>query len=267
MPRTRQPWASESKDEREHCPPLDSNALVSSKKKKHEKSLGIQRDAKDPQLLVKLNRLGPVQVHHHLLPAETVGVSRAGQDSAIANSFLLDPMMSRGGGFLQRKQNHVRELFESRTRAEDEAAGARAPRNRLHVSSLVALLEERREMDVFHAGGGAGAGAVDMRQLAEKYGVDVERVERLVRSVNIPSVREDGGSGHGAGGSVRYVRDENGEDIPVKEVSGFGFGFVHRVLTGYCRLSGRSQSLPLAVPTMRSPCCWSLIYIRKVVCL
>jgi hypothetical protein len=127
--------------------------------------------------------------------------------------------MSRCGKFLQRKQDHVvRELFESRTRAEDEAAGARTPRNRLHVSSLVALLEERREMGVFRA----GAGAVDTRQLAEKYGVDVERVERLVRSVNVPSVCEGGGPG--AGGSARYVRDENGEDIPVREVSDF-FGF------------------------------------------
>ena len=118
------------------------------------------------------------------------------------------------GVFLQRKQNHVRELFESRTRAEDEAADGRTPRNRLRVSSLVALLEEHQEMDVFRAGGGAVGGAVDMRQLAEKYGVDVERVERLVRSVNVPRVRE------GAGGSVRNVRDENGEDISVTEVSG-----------------------------------------------
>lgn len=76
-------------------------------------------------------------------------------------------------------------------------------------------------MDVFRAGAGSGAVAVDTRQLAEKYGVDVERVERLVRSVNVPSAREDGEPGHGAGGSVRYVRDENGEDIPVMEVSGF----------------------------------------------
>ena len=46
--------------------------MPSLREKKSEKSLGIQRDAKDPQLLAKLNRLGPVQVHHHLLPSETV---------------------------------------------------------------------------------------------------------------------------------------------------------------------------------------------------
>ncbi len=56
------------------------------------------------------------------------------------------------------------------------------------------------------------------QQLAEKYGMDVEQLEKLVRCVNVPSVREMplGGSG------VRYVRDaERGEDIAVREVSIF----------------------------------------------
>jgi hypothetical protein len=63
------------------------------------------------------------------------------------------------------------------------------------------------------------------KQLAGKYGVDVELLEKLVRSVNVPieSEREMplGGAGAGAG-SVRYVRDaESGEDIAVREVSCF----------------------------------------------
>ena len=115
------------------------------------------------------------------------------------------------------KQNHVAEFFESRSRAEDEAALARTPRNRLHVSSLVALLEERQNMV------GGGGGAVEERELAEKYGLDGERLERLVRSVNVPGVLESSGGGGGAagaGGGVRYVGDaEGGEDIPVTEVS------------------------------------------------
>ena len=116
------------------------------------------------------------------------------------------------------KQNHVKEFFESRSRAEDDAANPRTPRNRLHVSSLVALLEEHRDMTVF-GGAGAGDGAVEARRLAEKYGVDVELFRRLVRSVNVPSVREDGAAAVAAG-SVRHVRDaESGEDVPVKEVS------------------------------------------------
>jgi hypothetical protein len=132
---------------------------------------------------------------------------------------------------LVKKHDHVREFFESRSRAEDDAASPRTPRNRLHVSSLVALLEENRDTTVFGRargdgdgyGAGAGGGAVEVRgrrRLAEKYGMDVERFERLVRSVNVPSVREGGGSGDA--GSVRYVRDaESGEDVPVREVSPF----------------------------------------------
>ena len=112
------------------------------------------------------------------------------------------------------KHDHVREFFESRSRAEDDAASPRTPRNRLHVSSLVTLLEEHRDMTVF---GGAGDDAVEARRLAEKYGMDVERFERLVRSVNVPSAREDGGNAVAAD-----VRDaESGEDVPVKEVSPF----------------------------------------------
>ncbi len=82
-----------------------------------------------------------------------------------------------------------------------------------------------------------GGGAVEERELAEKYGLDGERLERLVRSVNVPGVLESsGGAGAaGAGGGMRYVRDaEGGEDIPVTEVS-----FVVPVEGG----GGRSWSL------------------------
>ncbi|KAF8478920.1 hypothetical protein DFH94DRAFT_746382 [Russula ochroleuca] len=143
----------------------------------------IQRDAKDPQLLANLSRLKPVHVHHHRLPTGT--------------------------------KDHVRELFESRARAEDEAVGTRTPHNRLHVSSLVALLEERRDM-VIGAGGNSTTALAATRQLAEKYGLDVERLERLVRCVNVPSVRKQP---LGGGAGVGTVRDaESGEDIVVKEV-------------------------------------------------
>jgi len=70
----------------------------------------------------------------------------------------------------------------------------------LHVGSLVGLLEECQSRNVIAIA------------IAEKYGMDVERVERLVRSVNVPSVR--------GGGEVMYVRDgESGADIVVTEVS------------------------------------------------
>jgi hypothetical protein len=65
----------------------------------------------------------------------------------------------------------------------------------------------------------AGSSTVATKQLAGKYGVDVELLERLVRFVNVPSERE---VPLGGAGSVRDVRNaESGEDIPVREVSSF----------------------------------------------
>jgi len=115
---------------------------------------------------------------------------------------------------LARKKDHVRELFESRARAEDEAISEHTPHNRLHVSSLVALLKERQDI-------GSSTAATTTKQLAAKYGMDAERLEKLARSVNVPSVRELP-LGGGAGVGVGTVRDaESGEDIVVREVSFF----------------------------------------------
>ena len=119
--------------------------------------------------------------------------------------------------FGQRKKDHVRELFESRARAEDDAKSARTPHNRLHVSSLVQLLKEHQDTVV----DSAGSSTATKKQLAGKYGMDVELLEKLVRYVNVPSEseREIGRAGAGVG-NVGYVRDaESGEDIAVREVS------------------------------------------------
>lgn len=132
------------------------------------KDEAILRDARDPQLHANLNRLGPVRVDHHM---QTV-----------------------------RTQERFTELFQSRARAEDQAASMRIPRNHLLVSSLVALLEERQNV----LGGAAAA-----TQLAEKYAMDGGRLESLVRSVNVPRVRE---------GGVRRIKDAQGEETVISEV-------------------------------------------------
>ncbi|KAH9977117.1 hypothetical protein BGW80DRAFT_835695 [Lactifluus volemus] len=175
LPTARQPWASETKDE------------------------AIQRDAKDPEFMANLNRLGPVRVDHHMQTIKTQG-------------------------------SLVKELFESRSRAEEEESNDRGSlRNRLHVSSLVRLLEERRDLDLADGGGGpAAAGSqsvsVNVRKassllLAEKYGMDVEKVERLVRFVNVPSVREGE-----KGVRRRYVGDaESGEEVAITEGTKLSF--------------------------------------------
>jgi len=128
--------------------------------------------------------------------------------------------------FGQRKKDHVRELFESRARAEVDAISARTPRNRLHVSSLVELLKERQDMVVVvdDSPGSSNSTATATKQLAGKYGLDVELLEKLVRSVNVPPTRGEREMplrGAGVGG-VRHVGDvESGEDISVREVSCF----------------------------------------------
>jgi hypothetical protein len=127
----------------------------------------------------------------------------------------------------QRKKDKdtVRELFESRARAEDDAISARTPHNRLHVSSLVELLKERQRQDMVVDDSAGSSTVATTKQLAGKYGVDVGLLEKLVRYVNVPSESEReiplGGAGAGVGaGSARYVKDaESGEDIVVREVS------------------------------------------------
>jgi hypothetical protein len=70
---------------------------------------------------------------------------------------------------------------------------------------------------------GAGSStAATTKQLAGKYGVDVEVLEKLTRYVNVPSVGEM--PPLGGAGSVRSLRDaESGEDIAVREVGSFLF--------------------------------------------
>jgi len=147
----------------------------------------IQRDGKDPQLLANLSRMKPVEVHHHkLLPTGT--------------------------------KDHVKELFESRARAEDDATSGHMPRNRLHVSSLVALLKERQGIDIVGSSAAAATttttATTKEQQLAAKYGMDVERVRKLARFVNVPSVREL----PRRAGTVVGRDAESGEDVVVREV-------------------------------------------------
>jgi len=151
-------------DPKTSLPPTARQPLAS-----ESKDEAILRDARDPQLHANLNRLGPVRVDHHM---QTV-----------------------------RTQAHVTELFQSRARAEDQAASMRIPRNHLLVSSLVALLSERQNVL-----GNSGAA-----QLAEKYAMDVGRLESLARSVNVPRVRE---------GGVRYIKDaQSGEETAISEIA------------------------------------------------
>jgi hypothetical protein len=224
LPTARQPWASETKDE-------GSASLVPNLHAQPNQIKAIQRDAKDPQFLANLNRLGPVRVDHHMQTIRTVSfcfVSLLNGYDGTDHTRLNDLSPSVSVCFVGKvnQGSFVEELFESRERAEEEASAAAATpntssssndnndrgslRNRLHVSSFVKLLEERRYLD---GKGAADSGSV-RRVLTEKYGMDVEGLEGLERFVNVPSVRE------GEKSVRRYVSDtENGEQVAVREVS------------------------------------------------
>ncbi|KAF8559528.1 hypothetical protein OG21DRAFT_1480297 [Imleria badia] len=78
------------------------------------KNEAIERDAKDPHFMEKLNRLGPVRVDHHM---QTV---RAASD--------------------------IQNMYRSRIRSEAEASGLQTTKDRLLASSLTELLEARKSI-------------------------------------------------------------------------------------------------------------------------
>ncbi|RPD65960.1 hypothetical protein L226DRAFT_530091 [Lentinus tigrinus ALCF2SS1-7] len=75
----------------------------------------------------------------------------------------------------------AQQLYQTRLRSEDEARSSRPTQNRLVASSLMDLLEERKFVST----------EKEVAELAKKYGVDLEKLERLARHVNSVSVNQD----------------------------------------------------------------------------
>ncbi|KAI0049673.1 hypothetical protein FA95DRAFT_1588093 [Auriscalpium vulgare] len=122
----------------------------------------IRQDSRDPHLLANLSRLGPVRVDHHMQTVRT-------------------------------QEADVSRLFNSRAQAEQDAAGANTPRNRLWGYALDQLLEERQSVGTRE----------EQSQLAERYGMDAAKLESLARYVNTPSIPE---------GSIVRVIGKDGEE-------------------------------------------------------
>jgi 3,4-dihydroxy-2-butanone 4-phosphate synthase len=85
---------------------------------------------------------------------------------------------------LQQKQevSNTNRLFQSRNQSEEEAVSMQPTRNRLHAATLSELLDARKDVRTTQ----------DLKKLAEKYGIDKQKTEKLATFVNTPSV--DGGS-------------------------------------------------------------------------
>ena len=75
----------------------------------------------------------------------------------------------------------AQEMFQTRIRSEDEARSSRQTPNRLVAPQLVELLEERKY----------ASSRKDIEDLAKKYSIDVEKLERLARHVNSVSADRD----------------------------------------------------------------------------
>jgi len=109
----------------------------------------IEQDAGDPHFLANLSRLGPVRVNHSM---ETTRP---------------DPMGST-----------TNRLFESRAKPEFEASSPHLPKNYLYSSTLTELLNQRKSAHT----------QKDLEKLSKEFGIELDKVESLVRFVTSPSV-------------------------------------------------------------------------------
>ncbi|KAK7693277.1 hypothetical protein QCA50_002844 [Cerrena zonata] len=111
----------------------------------------IDQESKDPQLAAYLNQLGQVSVDHHMKTVRPTTV------------------------------NQVNRAFQTRLQSEEEARSSRTVHNRLLASSLVDLLEQRKQV-----------GSLDeLKDLAKRYSIDLEKMENLARFVNSHSIDQN----------------------------------------------------------------------------
>jgi len=69
-------------------------------------------------------------------------------------------------------------LFESRAKPEFEASFPQLPKNHLYSSTLTELLNQRKSAHTQR----------DIEKLSKEFGLDLDKVESLVRFVTSPSV-------------------------------------------------------------------------------
>ncbi|EPQ58430.1 hypothetical protein GLOTRDRAFT_35646 [Gloeophyllum trabeum ATCC 11539] len=127
--------------------------------------LEITRDAIDPQFMANLSRLGAVRVDHHMQTVRTV----SGLNPTL-RYFRRD----------NRQADSINRGFQSRQQSDAQAASSQPVRNRLLAPALSALLEERKHV----------TSRQDLEKLATQYAVDVDKLDRLARYVNSPSIDE-----------------------------------------------------------------------------
>jgi len=94
--------------------------------------------------------------------------------------------------------DNTQRVFRMRLQSEAQARSPQSTHNRLLASSLLDLLQERKSVTSHE----------EMRRLAERYDIDIAKLESVARIVNSPSIDE---------GSITKVVDEDGvERITMK---------------------------------------------------
>ncbi|KAG6866102.1 hypothetical protein C0991_008854 [Blastosporella zonata] len=177
----RTPHPSQPPPER---PPRDRRASES-------RTQEIERDARDPDFLANLSRLGPVRVDHHMQTIPTV--------SGLLASFHTVPLKIAQSTAVTARE--TTQLFKSRSESEHEASSTSPVHNRLHAASLTDLLDKRKSAKSIQ----------DVERLAKQYGIDAAKLESLARFVSSPSVQ--------SGSEIRTVEKEGGEESVMIRVS------------------------------------------------
>lgn len=92
------------------------------------------------------------------------------------------------------------QMFNSRTQSENEAAASTPTPNRVQAPKLSQLLDERKST----------RSARDMEFLAQRFGIDLEKLDAIAKFLSTPSVHEK---------STIRVAGKEGEETQIMKVS------------------------------------------------
>uniref|UniRef100_A0A0W0FU55 Uncharacterized protein n=1 Tax=Moniliophthora roreri TaxID=221103 RepID=A0A0W0FU55_MONRR len=132
-----------------------------------KKDAAILEDAKDPHFLSNLSQLGPVSVNQPLQPVRSAAAAKS------------------------------RQLLENRMRSDQEEISPHTFRNRVSGPTLTFVLDQRK----------SGVSIEEVKNLANKHGVDLEKLESVSRYVNSVSIQN--------GSVVRTVGQDGEESVSV----------------------------------------------------
>ncbi|KIK59719.1 hypothetical protein GYMLUDRAFT_44152 [Collybiopsis luxurians FD-317 M1] len=137
------------------------------------KDQAIQDDTRDPHFMSNLSRLGAVNVDYNV------------------NAVRPQHRKTRDG---MKTLSLHREMIETRIQSEQEASSMHPSRNHIQASTLTYLLDQSK----------SNISRRELAELTDKYGMDIEKLEKLSQRITSPSINPDS--------VVRKVQNEDGEE-------------------------------------------------------